>query len=80
MTASAGGDAMPCDHDIVEVTTAGDTFHRGLCIKCNTRFDGPPTVACKLLEGGPWEAQMQLPLIPPSAPPAQSQMFDGGDV
>lgn len=45
---------MICEHDIVEITTVGDTFHRGLCIKCGTRFVGPPVVASKWLEGGPW--------------------------
>lgn len=46
---------MNCDHDIVEVTTVGDTFHRGLCIKCNTRFIGPQVVVGRFLEGGPWK-------------------------
>lgn len=45
---------MICEHDIVEITTVGDTFHRGLCIKCGTRFIGPLVVAGKWLAGGPW--------------------------
>lgn len=45
---------MICEHDIVEITTVGDISHRGLCIKCGTRFVGPPVVASKWLEGGSW--------------------------
>lgn len=46
---------MNCEHDIVEITTVGDTFHRGLCVKCGARFIGPQVVVGKWLEGGPWK-------------------------